>query len=65
MDLRPIPTWFQDAKFGIFTHWGVYSIPSWCKLEPGLYASYAEWYYARVMFNHDNGGEEFDHLLPV
>jgi alpha-L-fucosidase len=20
--------WFQDAKFGIFIHWGVYSVPS-------------------------------------
>jgi alpha-L-fucosidase len=59
LDSRPIPTWFQDAKFGIFIHWGVYSVPAWRQLEPGLYASYAEWYYARVMFNPDNGGEEF------
>jgi len=59
LDSRPIPTWFEDAKFGIFIHWGVYSVPAWRKLEPGLYASYAEWYYARVMFNPDNGGEEF------
>src|SRR5690606_18221286 len=22
LDARPIPTWFQDAKFGIFIHWG-------------------------------------------
>ena len=22
------PTWFQDAKFGIFIHWGVYSVPA-------------------------------------
>jgi alpha-L-fucosidase len=21
-----IPTWYQDAKFGIFIHWGVYSV---------------------------------------
>lgn len=21
------PEWFQDAKFGIFIHWGIYSIP--------------------------------------
>ena len=59
LDSRPIPTWFQDAKFGIFIHWGVYSVPAWRKLEPGLYASYAEWYYARVMYNRENGGEEF------
>jgi len=59
LDSRPIPSWFQDAKFGIFIHWGVYSVPSWRQLESGLYASYAEWYYARVMFNPDNGGQEF------
>jgi len=59
LDSRPIPSWFEDAKFGIFIHWGVYSVPAWRKLESGLYASYAEWYYARVMFNPNNGGEEF------
>jgi alpha-L-fucosidase len=59
LDSRPIPSWFEDAKFGIFIHWGVYSVPAWRQLEPGLYASYAEWYYARVMFNKENGGEEF------
>ncbi len=59
LDSRPMPTWFEDAKFGIFIHWGVYSVPAWRQLEPGLYASYAEWYYARVMFNPDNGGAAF------
>ena len=24
LDARPTPAWFQDAKFGIFIHWGVY-----------------------------------------
>lgn len=23
-----IPEWFRDAKFGIFIHWGVYSVPA-------------------------------------
>jgi alpha-L-fucosidase len=23
-----IPVWFRDAKFGIFIHWGVYSVPA-------------------------------------
>ena len=22
------PAWFKDAKFGIYTHWGVYSVPA-------------------------------------
>jgi alpha-L-fucosidase len=59
LDSRPIPAWFENAKFGIFIHWGVYSVPAWRKLEPGLYASYAEWYYARVMYNKENGGQNF------
>lgn len=28
LDKRPIPTWFDDAKFGIFINWGLYSVPS-------------------------------------
>jgi alpha-L-fucosidase len=23
-----VPAWFRDAKFGIFIHWGVYSVPA-------------------------------------
>ncbi len=23
-----VPAWFEDAKFGIFVHWGVYSVPA-------------------------------------
>ena len=28
LDKRAIPSWYDDAKFGIFVHWGVYSVPS-------------------------------------
>ena len=28
LDARPAPAWYLDAKFGIFIHWGVYSVPS-------------------------------------
>ena len=24
-----IPEWFKDAKFGVFIHWGVYSVPAY------------------------------------
>ena len=59
LDKRPIPRWFLDAKFGIFIHWGVYSVPAWRKVTERRYASYAEWYYARVMFDEESGGREF------
>lgn len=28
IDSRPLPSWYDDAKFGLFLHWGVYSVPS-------------------------------------
>ena len=37
MSLRrhPVPKWFQDAKFGIFIHWGLYSVPAWAPTLKG------------------------------
>ena len=29
IDQRPSPAWYTDSKFGIFIHWGVYSVPSY------------------------------------
>jgi alpha-L-fucosidase len=59
LDSRPTPSWFLDAKFGIFIHWGVYSVPAYRPIQEGLYASYAEWYYAKVYEYEENGGKEF------
>ncbi|KAH9384963.1 hypothetical protein HPB48_026990 [Haemaphysalis longicornis] len=28
LDTRPVPPWYDEAKFGIFLHWGVFSVPS-------------------------------------
>ncbi|KAG9492971.1 tissue alpha-L-fucosidase [Eleutherodactylus coqui] len=28
LDKRPLPCWYDEAKFGIFLHWGVFSVPS-------------------------------------
>lgn len=28
LDTRPIPKWYDEAKIGIFIHWGVFSVPS-------------------------------------
>ncbi|HEY1765495.1 MAG TPA: alpha-L-fucosidase [Opitutaceae bacterium] len=43
LDSRPCPEWYLDAKFGIFIHWGVYSVPAW-----GVKQQYAEWYWYRM-----------------
>ena len=29
LDKRPMPGWFNEAKFGVFICWGPYSVPSW------------------------------------
>lgn len=43
-----IPEWFKDAKFGVFIHWGVYSVPAYG----------GEWY-PRHMYEKD--GEYYKH----
>lgn len=45
-----VPQWFQEAKFGIFIHWGLYSIPAFG----------SEWY-SRNMYIQ--GTAEFDHHI--
>ena len=54
------PVWFEDAKLGIFIHWGIFAVPAWAPLLPpgetmldvlrrtpgelGARLPYAEWY---------------------
>lgn len=40
LDSRATPDWFPDAKFGIFIHWGLYSVPAFAPR-----GTYAEWYW--------------------
>jgi len=47
-----IPDWFRDAKFGIFIHWGVYSVPAFG----------SEWY-PRNMY--EQGSKEFKHHIET
>ena len=62
LDRRPIPQWFKDAKFGVFIHWGLYSVPAW-----GPLGSYAEWYLNgllngdtnRINYHNKNYGKDF------
>ena len=53
---HPMPDWYNDAKFGIFIHWGIYSVPAFAphgaltaeKMLSGEIGfgetPYAEWY---------------------
>ena len=68
LDARPTPEWFLDAKFGVFIHWGVYSVPAW-----GTHGEYAEWYWRRIIsdkpketgwrdFHAKNYGTNFNYM---
>ena len=46
------PSWYRDAKFGIFVHWGVYSVPAFG----------SEWY-PRLMYI--SGSSEFQHHVQT
>ena len=52
LDSHPIPKWFDDAKFGIFIHWGAYAVPA-----------YHEWYVTfmspRSRFAENLGGPPY------
>ncbi|HLR43916.1 MAG TPA: alpha-L-fucosidase [Brevibacterium sp.] len=59
LDSRPLPRWYGDAKFGIFVHWGVFSVPAWRTLNDEQFGSYAEWYYASVYGPYRNADPDF------
>jgi len=49
-----LPAWYNNAKLGIFIHWGLYSVPAWAPVRGQMgklprneffkYNPYAEWY---------------------
>lgn len=46
------PEWYKDAKFGIFIHWGAYSVPAFG----------SEWY-PRLMY--EMGSREYEHHIAT
>jgi alpha-L-fucosidase len=72
---RPTPAWFQEAKFGIFIHWGLYSVPSFAPTDQKGQTPYAEWYWnslaskkaATVAFHNKTYGEgfQYDQFEPM
>lgn len=42
LDSHLCPAWFDDAKLGMYFHWGLSSVPAWAPRSEGI--SYAEWY---------------------
>ena len=45
LNSRPCPQWWKDAKFGIFVHWGLYSVPAFAPYDKdNVHGCYAEHY---------------------
>ena len=74
---HPIPNWFDDAKLGIFVHWGLYSVPAWAPLtgelgkviaQEGGWINwfsnnpYAEWYQNSLAINQ---GATYEHHVKT
>ena len=59
-----VPEWYDDAKLGIFIHWGLFSVPAWAPysgknitdmvakegIEIIKKSPYAEWYLNSMQF---------------
>jgi Alpha-L-fucosidase len=76
LNTRKIPEWFHNDKFGIFIHWGLYSVPAYAPVIPNSGYSYSEWYWRRIRtdkreefvdFHNKNFGENFpyEHFEPM
>lgn len=63
---HPLPKWYDDAKLGIFVHWGLYSVPGYATLDTVGFDkaqadknkyqwyknnAYAEWYYNTLLID--------------
>ena len=53
LDSRPMPNWYGDSKFGIFIHWGVYSVPAFSHPD-----SYSEWYWHSLKADQSERSEQ-------
>jgi alpha-L-fucosidase len=60
LDSHPLPRWFDDAKFGIMVHWGIFTIPAWAELviDPG------EWLCCGKLLDPPDFGRPFFTHIP-
>jgi alpha-L-fucosidase len=60
---RPLPSWYGDAKLGIFIHWSLFSVPAWAPRSGTIFdvlradynnfvplSPYADWYENALKF---------------
>ncbi|NCB93623.1 MAG: alpha-L-fucosidase [Clostridia bacterium] len=66
-----VPEWYEDCKFGIFIHWGIYSVPAFAPrtwelgevdADENWFCNnpYAEWYYNSINVGR---GPSYEHHI--
>jgi alpha-L-fucosidase len=73
LDSHHCPEWYEDAKLGMYFHWGLSSVPGWAPRKDGT--PYAEWYWNSMRdiknptwkYHRDTYGENFsyDDFIPM
>ena len=69
LNSRPVPEWFADAKFGIFIHWGFYSVPAYT--AKGQYAEWYQWQLEKQPelstkeWHEKNYGEKYKYITLI
>jgi alpha-L-fucosidase len=63
LDSRPLPAWYDEAKVGIFIHWGVFSVPSFGSEAGG---ASGEWFWYQLNGSNPNPAYQsfFDSTVP-
>ena len=74
IDSHMTPEWFNDAKFGMFIDWGLWSIPAWAPKNEYGGGMYPDWYEYRmytdsvfIKYHEKNWGKDFerDDFIPL
>ncbi len=50
LNTHPVPQWFEDGKFGVFIHWGLFSVPGFA--PKGRFEDVLTHDYGRAMLVH-------------
>ncbi len=58
-------SWYDDAKFGIFIHWGLYTLAGWAETIPTFdprHSNYVEWYLNTILIENSPAQVRHRHL---
>jgi alpha-L-fucosidase len=62
---HPLPAWYAEAKFGIFVHWGLFSVPAFAPTRQGDYLEMMRKYPQAYVFAHQPYAEWYLNSLRI